>query len=106
MIPQEHCLRQLFHDVVSECYDSRMGMHDAEISTYVADLLTEFCRADHVYRVRDAWGDPVRKIGEMLAAADPVHGTAVSFGEEREIRKHIGDYTLFFTGMYPDSMQR
>ena len=81
-------------------------MHDAEITTYVADLLTEFCRADNVYRVRDVWGNPVREVGEMLLAADPVHGAAASFDEEREIRKHIGDYTLFLTGMYPGSMQR
>lgn len=104
MGPEQHSLRQLFHDVVSECYDSRLGLHDSEISTYVADLLTEFCRVENIYRIRDAYGNPVREVGEMLVAADPIHGTAASFDAEREIRKHIGDYTLFFTGMYPDSM--
>jgi hypothetical protein len=106
LIPLEHSLRQLFHEVVSECYDSRLGLRDAEISSYVADLLTEFCRAENVYRIRDAAGNPVREVGEMLLAADPVHGTASSFGEERERRKHIGDYTLFFAGMYPESTHR
>jgi hypothetical protein len=106
LVPQEHSLRQLFHEVVSECYDARLGMHDTEISTYVADLLTEFARADKIHRVRDCLGNPVREVCEMLVAADPVHGTAASFDEEREIRKHIGDYTLFFTGMYPESMNR
>ncbi len=106
MIPLEHSLRQLFHEVVSDCYDSRLGMRDAEISSYVADLLTEFCRCDNIYRIRDAHGNPVREVGEMLVASDPVHGTAASFGEERERRKHIGDYTLFFTGMYPESMSK
>jgi hypothetical protein len=106
LIPLEPSLRQLFHDVVSECYDARLGLRDAEISSYVADLLTEFCRADNVYRIRDAAGRPVREVGEMLHASDPVHGTASSFGEERERRKHIGDYTLFVTGMYPESMNR
>ena len=105
MIPLEHSLRQLFHDVVSECYDARLGLHDAEISSYVADLLTEFCRSENIYRIRDAAGNPVREVGEMLLAADPIHGSAASFGEERERRKHIGDYTLFFTGMYPESTQ-
>ncbi len=104
MIPLEPSLRQLFHDVVSECYDARLGLRDAEISSYVADLLTEFCRAENIYRIRDAAGNPVRQVGEMLLASDPVHGTASSFVEERERRKHIGDYTLFFTGMYPESM--
>jgi hypothetical protein len=106
LIPLENSLRQLFHDVVSECYDARLGLRDSEISSYVADLLTEFCRADNIYRIRDAAGRPVREVGEMLLASDPVHGTASSFVEERERRKHIGDYTLFFTGMYPESMHR
>ena len=106
MIPLEHSLRQLFHSVVSECDHSRLGLRDAEISSYVADLLTEFCRAENVYRIRDAAGSPVREVGEMLLASDPVHGTASSFGEERERRKHIGDYTLFFAGMYPESTHR
>jgi hypothetical protein len=106
LIPQESSLRQLFHEVVFDCYESRLGMHDKEISTYVADMLTEFCRAENVYRIRDARGKPLQAIGEMLVASDPVHGTASSFGEEREVRKHIGDYTLFFTGMYPDSIRR
>jgi hypothetical protein len=105
LIPQEHSLRQLFHEVVSDCYDARLGLRDAEISSYVADLLTEFCRAENVYRIRDAAGNPVREISDMLLASDPVLGTASSFGEERERRKHIGDYTLFLTGMYPESTQ-
>lgn len=103
-MPQEHSLRQLFHEVVSDCYDSRLGMHDSEIATYIADLLTEFGRVENIYRVRDLHGNPVRELTEMVLAADPIHGTAASFDEERQIRKHIGDYALFFTGMYPDSM--
>ena len=106
MIPLEHSLRHLFHEVVSECYEARLGLRDAEISSYVADLLTEFCHSENIYRIHDAAGKPVREVGEMLVASDPVHGTAASFDQERERRKHIGDYTLFFTGMYPESMHK
>jgi hypothetical protein len=104
MVEQEHALRQMFHELVGGCYDQYLGMHDAEVSTYVADLLTEFCASDKVYRVRDAQGKPMKDVVAMLAASDPVLGTAPSFDAEREIRKHIGDYALFFAGMYPESM--
>jgi hypothetical protein len=40
----------------------------------------------------------------MVTAADPIHGTAPSFDAERAVRKHIGDYALFVSGMYPESM--
>jgi hypothetical protein len=106
MVPQEHALRQFFHEVVSDCYPTYTGLSDPEVTTYVADLLTEFTAAENLYRIRDASGKPVREVSEMLAASDPVLGTAPSFDVERELRKHIGDFALFSTGMYPESMHR
>ena len=37
---------------------------------------------------------PLKRVAEMIAASDPVHGTAASFDAEREARKHIGNYAL------------
>lgn len=106
MIPEEHALRQLFHQTVSHCYQEHLGLRDAEITSYIADMLTEFCVLENLYRIRDAEGNPVKEVVQMLAASDPVHGTAPSFDAERKLRKHIGDYALFSTGMYPEAVQR
>lgn len=106
MIPEEHSLRQFFHEVVANTYASELSMDDNEVTSYVADLLVDFCESDRLYRIKDANGRPVREMGAMLVASDPVHGTAPSFDAEREIRKHIGDFSLFFTGMYPESVHR
>jgi hypothetical protein len=81
-----------------------VGIRDAEVSSYVADLLTDFCETDRLYSLRDSTGRPMEEVGEMMTASDPIHGTAASFDQERHIRKHIGDYTLFLTGMYPESL--
>ena len=40
----------------------------------------------------------------MLLESDPVYGPAPSFDRERQVRKHIGDYTLFLHGMFPESI--
>src|SRR5271168_2074057 len=104
MVPESHSLRHLFHQLVEECYAEHVGIRDAEVSSYVADLLTDFCETDRLYRLRDSAGRPIEELSEMMAASDPIHGTAASFDEERHIRKHIGDYTLFLTGMYPESL--
>ena len=106
MIPEEHALRQLFHRTVSECYAEHLGVHDREVTSYVADLLTEFCVVENLYCIRDAEGRPVKDVCQMLAASDPINGTATSFDTERKVRKHIGDYALFSTGMYPEAVQR
>ena len=104
MISERHPLRQLFHDVVAGCYATHSGITDPEITSYVGDLLTEFTSADAIYRIHDAEGRPLKGLHEMVLAADPVFGAAASFDEEREVRRHIGDYALFATGMYPESM--
>lgn len=104
MISERHPLRQLFQEVVAGCYASD-GIQDQELSTYVGNLLTDFTAADMLYRIRDAEGKPVKEIQDMVMASDPVFGAAASFDEERKVRRHIGDYALFATGMYPESMQ-
>ncbi|HKR26537.1 MAG TPA: hypothetical protein VJS11_03745 [Acidobacteriaceae bacterium] len=105
MIPQGHPLRKLFHELVAECYFTHSGIEDSELTSYVGDLLTEFSATENLYRIRDAGGRPVRAIRDMITASDPVFGVASSFDEEREVRRHIGDYALFATGMYPESTQ-
>jgi len=41
----------------------------------------------------------------MLIESNPLL-EATSFGREREVRKHVGDYTLFVTGLFPESVAR
>ena len=43
-------------------------------------------------------------MAESSLAADPINGTAPSFDAERSVRKYIGDYSLFVSGMYPEAM--
>lgn len=104
MISERHPLRQLFHEVVAGCYARYSGIRDSELTTYVGDLLTEFTAAENLYRIKDAEGRPLT-VQAMVEASDPVFGGAASFDEERAVRRHIGDYALFATGMYPETAQ-
>ncbi len=99
-----HPLEPFFQQVVRNNYVGKLGIHDPDISSYVAHLLCEFSESENLYKVRDKAGKPVYSLEEMVLAADPVHGTAPSFDAERSVRKHIGDYALFLSGMYPESM--
>ncbi len=71
---------------------------------YVAHLLTEFCDVEQLFKIRTAEGKPLNDVGEMMVESNPVYGPAASFDRERQVRKHIGDYTLFFAGMFPESI--
>ena len=104
MISERHPLRQLFHEVVAGCYHRHTGIDDPEMTSYVGDLLTEFTAAENLY-LRDAEGHALKDLHAMIAASDPVFGDAPSFDVVRKVRRHIGDYALFATGMYPESTQ-
>lgn len=106
MIPESHALHEFFFDLVARHYRQTLELRDPELSGYVANMLAEFCEDRQLHKIRDAAGRPLDDVGEMLLAADPVYGPAPSFDRERQVRKHIGDYTLFFTGMFPESINR
>jgi hypothetical protein len=104
MIPESHPLQQLFKELVARHYAEQIGIRDPQIVGYVAHLLADFIQVDQMYKIRNATGKPLSDVGEMLIESDPVYGPAPSFDRERQVRKHIGDYTLFFAGMFPESI--
>jgi hypothetical protein len=104
MIPESHPLQQLFQDLVGRHYAHELGIRDPQVVAYVSHLLAEFCDTEQLFKIRDAADRPLADLGEMLLESDPVYGPAPSFDRERQVRKHIGDYVLFFTGMFPESI--
>ena len=103
MIPESSPLQRFFREVVERNY-GEVGVRSAEVQAYVANLLAEFCEVETLYKIRNAEGRRLSDLGEMLLESDPVYGPAPSFDRERQVRKHIGDYSLFFTGMFPEGL--
>jgi hypothetical protein len=55
--------------------------------------------------MHDLKGRTIESLQEMVRAADPVHGIARSFIQERNNRQYIGDYALFIAGMCPEEIE-
>ncbi len=98
-----HPLEPFFQQAVRNSYEGKLGLRDPDVTSYVARLLCEFSEAENLYKVRDEIGRPIEELAEMMQASDPINGTASSFDQERAMRKHIGDYSLFVAGMYPEA---
>jgi hypothetical protein len=105
-IGDKHPLRQLLAEKVALHFGREVGLRDEEILAYLTNLLTEFCDARNLYALKNAQGRSLDDVGEMLLESDPVFGEAASFDRERQVRKHIGDFTLFYSGMFPESINR
>jgi hypothetical protein len=103
MQAQPHPLEPFFQQIVRNSYEGKLGLHDPDLTAYVARILCEFSQSDKLYSIRDEAGRPIQQLDEMERAADPVLGTATSFDAERALRKYIGDYSLFVAGMYPEA---
>ena len=72
---------------------------------YVSGLLADFARIENVYKIRDSLGKRLEDVGEMLVESNPML-KANSFDRERAVRKHVGDFTLFMTSLFPESVAR
>jgi hypothetical protein len=86
---------------LTEMSFEHIDVRDRDLIRYVADLLVEFIHVDNLFRLRDLQGRRLEHLADMML---DLHGQAPS--DERAARKHIGDYTLFITGLYPESLTR
>lgn len=96
-------LRNLFGSVVERTFMQTLGVHELGVSDYITDLVTDFVHIGKVYKVTDLQGKPLDEVADMLMQAD-ITLQANSFSREREVHKHIGDFTLFWTGVYPEAL--
>jgi hypothetical protein len=96
-------LRRLFGALVERTFFQTLGVYEPGVTDYLADVMTDFAHMRQVYKVRDLQGRPLHEVADMLMQAD-VRLQANSFNREREVHKHIGDFTLFWAGVYPEAL--
>lgn len=94
-------LARFFSGVCEYVFQGRLGVADPPLVDYLSDLMLRFARLDTVHRVRNPAGRPVLQVVDMLSEAESRIGLA-----RRDVHRHIGDVTLFWTGVYPESLQK
>lgn len=135
-IPRAGGLRRFFEGLVERTFFEELGIADVRLTEYLSDLLCRFVRMDAIFRLRDARGRRIEEVAEMLAEAERggagpaaatrddlsgdlpeaagLDGNKVDTGappppaapRERIIHKHVGDFVLFWTGVYPEFLGR
>jgi hypothetical protein len=101
----EHSLRHFFENLVWRHFTEDVHLEEPSITQYVSDLLSSFAHIKNLYQIRNAYGKQLDDVGEMLVESNPML-EATSFDRERAVRKHVGDYTLFMTGLFPESVAK
>jgi len=78
----------------------QLGINDPPVVEYVADVLTIFARSDSLYRIRSRAGNKLDGVVEILGEIRPRTVRESSLLRERAMRKYLGDYTLFMSGIF------
>jgi len=104
-IPERHPLRQLFGALAERAFTEKLGWPDFKVSDYVSKLLVDFTHTDHLYRIKNAQGERAEAVVELLYESEVLQ-EAASVEREREVHRHIGDFTLFMAGLFPEYLKR
>lgn len=71
-----------------------------DVEQYLTNMLVNFVRTDAIFSLKDNMGRQLVAISDMLREGDVLEN-ADSFEREREVHRHIGDFILFWSGLYP-----
>jgi hypothetical protein len=94
-------LRRLFAALTEQTFQVELGVTNPRLIDYLVDMLLRFVRMDAVFRIRDATGRRLEEVADMMLEAEQRIAKP-----KREIHRHIGDVTLFWTGVFPEALSR
>ncbi len=97
-------LKEFFLSMMRRSFD-QLGVGDSQITDYIASILADFSRADRWLMLRDTEGRRLSSVVDMLIAQLGPDSPGRVIGE-RAVRKYIGDYTLFMSGLFRGFVER
>ena len=98
-----------FFERVTRQVWSDLALDDQPAARYVTELLTRFARTDALYRATALPGRRIETVVEALGEIQRAWDVdSPDFAPEREqaLRRHVGDFTLFMTGIFREHVQR
>ena len=99
--PNRSTIERFFSGLSEYIFQSKLGVVDVQLIDYISDMMLRFVRIDSINRVRRSNGRPATELFQMLGEAEKRIGLA-----KRDVHRHIGDVTLFWSGMYPERLRR
>jgi hypothetical protein len=98
----DHPLRHYFNGLTEQTFMADLGVADPPLIDYLSMLLSRFVHTDAIFKLRSGAGKRLEEVAEMLMEVEemPPEGRT-----SREVHRHIGDFTLFWTGVYPEVLK-
>jgi hypothetical protein len=94
-------VERFFRGLTEYAFHARLGVVDPPLVDYVAVMLVRFMRNERLAVLPGA-GEESADVAHLLLAAER-HADA---DQARAEYRHIGDVTLFWSGLYPEALAR
>lgn len=97
-------LKRFFQKLTLLCFNELLIQNQIAVD-YLSSLLARFASTDELYKVRNVYGEKLEYLIDFMTAiqeAQDLSTDRFSPFREREIKQHIGDYTLLMTGIFRD----
>jgi hypothetical protein len=103
ILEHRNCLRIsthfYFYILVRQVF-RRSGLEERKVADYVAEMLADFSNAEQMHLRVKGQERPLDYFFEMLSALQSADDTTRFF-----IRAHIGNHSLFLSGVFPDRIR-
>ena len=93
---------RFFRGLTEYAFHTRLGIVDPPLVDYVSLLLVRFLRTEPAVPSRGSAAVVSADVARLLVEAAGQRASA----EAREECRHIGDLTLFWSGLYPEALRR
>jgi len=97
-------LRRFFDQAVRASFKD-LAITDEPAATYLADLLTRFARTENLFPPGVAL-PRLETVIDMLLDVQSAWEENFQPEHEVSVRRHIGDYTMFMTGVFRERVER
>lgn len=103
-ISDSHPIRRYFAVEIHRAL-LEVGLCEQDVEAYLSHMMVQFMHHDKIFAIRDAAGHRLEAVVDMLAEGD-IRVNANSFDRERQVHKHIGDFLLFWSGLFPEFLMQ
>lgn len=97
-----HPLRRMFAGLTEHTFIEKFGMADPPLTDYLSGMLSRFVHSDAIFALKNGHGRPMTELVEMVVEAE---GLPEGGRTKREFFRHVGDFALFWTGVYPEALE-
>jgi hypothetical protein len=97
-------LRDLFAGQIENAFYGELGLADPELTSYLCGLLSRFVHVDAIFPAEQM---PERRIDtiERLLARLGRQRKPLNLRRIRSLYRYIGDFSLFWAGLYPEAVR-